>query len=175
MRLFGRKRIEIVKSGELIPEKIKLSTLLDLVQNGDLIGLKIKKCDNSDAMCRVLEFDKFRVDFSEWAEWTVRIDIYNENDAFQVYKSPGLKIDWYKGTIELAKLGKGSLDVEWDHEGAWCAYITDQIKEAKYQLELKREKIKSDERLKKKQEEEDKKRIIEEKKKNFNSLFKNKL
>lgn len=90
-------------------------------------------------------------------------------------KSPGLKIDWYKGRIKLAQFGNGSLDIEWDHEGTWCTYITDQIKEAKYKLELKREKNKRDEELKRKQEEEDEKRVIEEKRKNFNSLFKNKL
>lgn len=37
MRLFGKNRVEIVKSEVLIPEKIKLSTILDLVQNGHLI------------------------------------------------------------------------------------------------------------------------------------------
>lgn len=48
--------------------------------------MKIKDYDSSDAMYRVLEFDNFRVHFSEWSEWTVRIDVYNENDTFQVYK-----------------------------------------------------------------------------------------
>lgn len=140
-----------------------------------IVAFIIKDYDSSDAIYRVLEFDNFRVHFLEWSEWTVRIDVYNENDTFRVYESPGLKIDWYKGTIELAQFGNGSLDIEWDYEGAWCTYITDQIKEAKYRLDLKRENNKRDEELKRKQEEEDEKRVIEEKKKNFNSLFKNKL
>lgn len=82
-----------------------------------------------------------------------------------MYKSPGLKIDWYNRTIELVQFGNGSLDIEWDHEGTWCSYITDQIKEAKSKLELKREKNKRNEELKRKQEEKDEKRVIEEKRK----------
>ncbi|MFY3792085.1 hypothetical protein ACOQFO_10465 [Ureibacillus sp. MALMAid1270] len=175
MRLFGKRKVEIIKSEVLEPEKIKLLTLLDLVQNGHLIGLKITDRDSSDAMYRILEFDNFRVHFSEWSEWTIRIEVFSDNDTFQVYKSTGLKIDWHEGTVELANPGKCSLEIEWDHEGVWCTYITNKVKEEKYKLDLKRENDKRNEEIKKKQEEEETIRLIEGKKKSFNNLFKNKL
>lgn len=178
MNLFKRKNkfeTELVKVSKQEEEKIKLFTLLDLVQNGHLIGLKVKDCDSEDAMYRILEFENFRVHFSEWSEWTIRIDVYNGNESFEVYRSSGLKIDWYSSTVGLAQWEKGSLNVEWSQEGAWCSYILKKIKEEKQKLDLKRVSDTKIKELEEKQQEERLRRDNEEKKKNFNNLFQNKL
>ncbi|MEC1719052.1 hypothetical protein [Schinkia azotoformans] len=160
-------------------ETIKLITLLDLIKHGDEINLNIKNEDAYEqgaplAKCRILKLEGVSIKFSEWAEWTVTIDIHDNDNTFTVYKEK-FKIDWDKETVAYAyKHSNRDIEVEWDHEGDWCEYISSTIHELKEKLDKHREDAERQAKLEKERQHELKVKMDKEQKEYFNQVFKNK-
>ena len=137
--IFKKKKAQPIKVEKPPEKKINFSTLLDLIQNGDQIGLKIQNRDNSDSMNRMLALDGVEIDLSEWTEWTLRIRLVNGNDSLTVYETSNLKIKWYQNSISWADFSNKPLEVEWTEHGNWCTGITNTIEKLKKQLDVKRQ------------------------------------
>lgn len=158
---------------------IKLITLLDLIKHGDIINLKIKNEDAYEqgaplAKRRTLELDGVSIRFSEWATWTVTIDIHDNDKSFTVYKEE-FKIDWDEETVAVAyKHSSRDTEVEWNHKGVWCEYITSTIHELKTKLDKHREDIKIQAKLEKEKQHELKVKKDNEQKQYFDQVFNNK-
>lgn len=177
IRIFKKQPLKVPQQKEknIIEEKkLLLGTILELLKSGNEIGLKIVNRDNSDAMSRILDFDNVRITISEWSEWTITIQLYKDDKYLTVYKSPGLKVDWYYNKIEWANRSSKPLVVEWAIKGEWCNYIIDRVDEFKEKLDIKRKK----EQLRKVEEENRKKAEketeISKLSSQFNEFFKNK-
>lgn len=172
-----KTRIEAPKPVEQTTEKkIKLDVLLDIIKHGDEIGLKVRNEDNEDRMRRVLDLGDVKISINEWSEWTITIELYNQNKNFTVYESPGLKVDWYSNSNEIAwaEYSSKPLEVEWIHDGEWCEYITKQIEEYKIKLDNKRKvdmlKVEEEESRKRAEKLRETSRL----KSSFNEIYKNK-
>lgn len=141
--LFGKKNKKTIinKSDTSVQEKkdgIKLRTLLDLIKHGEEIGLNIKNEDlyEQGVLCartRILDLGNVSILFSEWAEWTIEINVHENNKKFTVYHKK-LKVDWDEETFNNSH----DLEVQWNHVGEWCDYITSKINGLKSSLDKKR-------------------------------------
>ncbi|UGB30708.1 hypothetical protein [Metabacillus sp. B2-18] len=167
------------KQKEDLP-KIKLVTLLDLIKNGDEISLNIENEDayEGDALLakrRSLILDGLSIEFSEWAEWTVTINVHHDDKAFAVYSNDELKIDWDNETVEHArKHSYQDIEVEWTHEGEWCEYITSTVHDLKKKLDKHREDTIRQAKLEKERQYQLKVKKDNEQKEYFNQVYKNK-
>lgn len=167
------------KQKEDLP-KIKLVTLLDLIKHGNAINLNIKNDDayEQDALLakrRTLSFEGVSIRFSEWAEWTVTINVHHERRTFTVYSNDELKIDWDNETVKhTRKHSFQEIEVEWTHEGEWCEYITTTVHDFKKKLDKHREDTKLQAKLEKERQYQVKVKKENEHKEYFNQVFKNK-
>ncbi len=167
------------KQKEDLP-KIKLVTLLDLIKHGDAINLNIENDDAHEqgaplAKSRTLVLEDVSIMFSEWAEWTVTINVHHDNKDFTVYSNDELKIDWDNETVKHArKHPYQDVEVEWTHEGEWCEYITSTVHDLKKKLDKHREDTKRQAKLEKDRQYQLKVKKDYEQKEYFNQVFKNK-
>ncbi|MEZ7172935.1 hypothetical protein [Sporosarcina sp. OR05] len=179
VKMFDNNKETHKNKDEESVKSIKLITLLDLIKHGDKINLNIKNEDayEQDALLakrRILELEGVSVEFSEWAEWTVTIDIYDNDKSFTVYKEE-FEIDWDKGTVAFPyKHSSRDIEVEWNHKGAWCEYITSTIHELKTKLDKHREAVKIQSELERKKQHELQVKKDNDQKQHFNEVFNNK-
>jgi hypothetical protein len=160
--------------------KIKLITLLDLIKHGGAINLNIENDDLYEqgaplAKKRTLVLEGVSIMFSEWAEWTVTINVHHGSKTFTVYSNDELKIDWDNETVERARKDSyQDIEVEWDHVGDWCDYISSTVHDLKKKLDKHREDIKRQAKLEKESQYQLKVKKEIEQKEYFNQVFKNK-
>ncbi len=179
--IFSKKTTNVNKSNrESEMSKVKLITLLDLVKNGEEINLNIKNEDayEGDALlarARVLILDGITIHFSEWAEWTITINVHHDNNTFSVYSNNELIIDWENETIEHGlKHSNRDIELEWTHEGKWCEYITSTVHDLKKKLDKHREDTIRLDNLEKERQYQLKEKAENDQKEYFNQVFKSK-
>ncbi len=121
--------------------KTSLSAIVDLMKHGEEIGLSIKKDDLDGVLSRALALDNVIISLSEWDEWIVSIDLVEKStEAWCVYTSPGLSVEWGTGEVRWAQRSTKPLEVEWTEVGPWCKVIAGEIDQLKGRLDEKRRK-----------------------------------
>jgi hypothetical protein len=185
--LFRKKTVKVKRFNEISNhsdekdsvKKVKLVTLLELIKHGDKINLNIKNEDSYEqdallAKTRVLILNGVSIRLSEWANWTVTINIHDNDNTFTVYEKE-FKIDWEKETVAYAfNHSYRDIEVEWDHEGDWCEYISSTINGLKKELDTCREDAERQAKLEKERQHEFKVKKDNEQKEYFNQVFNNK-
>jgi hypothetical protein len=171
LNIFKKKKPEIIKVEKPPEKKIQLATLLDLIKNGDRIGLKIEDHDSSDSMNRILKLDGVEISVSEWSPWTLDIELIQGSDRLVVYRAE-LTINWSKNSIDWYKYSNKPLEVEWTERGPWCEQITSTIEKLKNQLDAKRRKDVEEQELRITRDKEFENQQVQAMKAKFNDIYK---
>lgn len=171
------KKMEVIEDtvcvSERIEKKLMVHRIVKLISEGKgRLDLEYKNFEIWKET--ILKFDNFKIverdkiiDRDYESVW-IDIIVFNQEKEFEVYKSPELnyRITNYGEiliTLKYANLAN-VLEVEWNHQGLWCEYITKKVNDLLQEVE---NSIEEEKKLKKMQE----LRRIRENKDYFNNVF----